>query len=123
MKFPAYMEKGSEGPAVNLVLAFLIGWARGHAQDIHCDGVYGEVGVRWAKEFQGAHATLGLEPDGGIGPKTRGVMKDQYGFDFEAAARSTGGTTIFVQQDGTTKEWSPGAEEAARRAALATHDE
>lgn len=110
MEFPQYMEKGSRGPAVNLVLEFLQGWGRGQGRlfkSIKGDCHYGNMGAACAMEFQRAHG--GLEPDGGWGPKTRAVAKEEYGFDFEEAARHSGGTTIFVQPDGTEVAWSPEA--------------
>jgi hypothetical protein len=104
MEFPRYMEKGSRGPAVNLILAFLIGWGRGDIKDVVPDADYGEKGAGHMKRFQTSH---GLDADGGCGPETRSFLLNRYGFDFEAAAQATGGTTVFVQDDGTEISWSP----------------
>ena len=57
MEFPQYMEQGSKGPAVNLVLVALAVYVAmsndsGEFSGIEFDGVYGETGVRWMKDFQ-----------------------------------------------------------------------
>ena len=115
MEFPQYMEQGSKGPAVNLVLVALAVYVAmsndsGEFSGIEFDGVYGETGVRWMKDFQKIND---LEVDGGFGPTTRACMKEKYGFDFEQAAIFTGGTTVFVQTNGEEIEWSPEFAESA----------
>lgn len=109
MKFPQYMQKGSRGPAVNLILIALAVWAEfkgggKHELAIVCDGEYGETAAAVMMAFQ---KSRGLEPDGHFGPSTRSVFLADFGFHFESVARSTGGTTIFVQPDGTEIAWSP----------------
>lgn len=104
-EFPAFMEIGSRGVAVNLILAFLVGWAAGRPWENHgvvCDAEYGERGVGLMKVFQ---ANQHLEADGGFGPTTRAFIKQKYGFDFEAIARATGGGTVFIQPDGRRLLW------------------
>jgi len=98
------MEKGSHGPAVNLILVFLLGWAYSSEGGVICDCQYGEIGTALMAKYQADH---GLSPDGGCGPETRRQMLNIYGFNFQAAAESTGGTTIFVQPDGSQLEWTP----------------
>ena len=108
MEFPKYMEKGSRGPAVNIILLILVVYAR-EVEDmslhrIECDSVLGDNGVFWVKSFQKAH---NLEADGGVGPDTRTFLKERYHLDFEAVARASGGITVFVQPDGREIHWSP----------------
>ncbi|MBI1974696.1 MAG: hypothetical protein HYS51_02550 [Candidatus Zambryskibacteria bacterium] len=102
------MEKGSRGPAVNLILAILAVYAREvvdtSLHGIDCDGIYGDTGVHWMRNLQNLAE---LEVDGGCGPQTREYLKERYHFDFEAAARAMGGTNVFVQPDGTEIIWSP----------------
>lgn len=66
------------------------------------DRDYGAVTAEKVAELQTRH---GLEADGHFGPQTRKVVKDTYGFDFEAACRTISETTVFMQPDGTTVLW------------------
>jgi hypothetical protein len=111
--FPRYMEKGSQGPAVNVLLISLAAWARFYRSisgrehlpsAIVPDCRLGDVGVAWLKIFQEA---CGTQPDGGFGPVTRIYFDTFFGFGFEAAARATGGTTVFVQPNQDMLAWSP----------------
>ncbi|HEY4520478.1 MAG TPA: hypothetical protein VJJ72_01600 [Candidatus Paceibacterota bacterium] len=101
LEIPPYLEKGSRGPAINILLVWLKGFFR--APDIVCDSVYGDVGAGYVKRLQGQH---GLDPDGGVGPKTRRMLKEDYGFDFESVASNTGGASMFVQPDGKVLVWA-----------------
>lgn len=116
---PPYMEKGSEGPVVNIVLQFLMAWAKknrmGHT-GIALDGKLGPIGIRWIKTYQREN---GLQADGGWGPKTRDQAKKD-GFDFVATAKAQGEVlTAFVQPDGTTLHWAEGtaADKSSSKAA------
>lgn len=106
---PDYMQPGSRGPVVNLLLAFLDPEARaGQAGStgIVLDGEFGKIGEREMKRWQTAH---GISPDGGCGPETRAAMKEA-GFDLDAAAHKMplkAGVSKFVQVDGTTLYWAP----------------
>jgi hypothetical protein len=105
-EFPQYMELGSRGPAVNLVLALLLGWAKVWGIFDHgvvCDGVYRARSATLMKKFQELND---LESDGGCGPETRKWLKEAFGFDLELAARTSGGDTSFVQPDGEEQIWS-----------------
>ena len=110
MAIPQYMEKGSRGPAANIILVFLNVWASlrlGENQNHHhiqFDGIYGETGSYWMKRFQEKH---GIEPDGGVGPTTRQFLKTTCNFDFELAVRTTGGESVFVQPDRSEIRWAP----------------
>lgn len=120
MAFPEYMCKGSKGPAVNIILSFLSGWAStptrrpdgGHG--IVPDCLLGTVGCYWLERLRNAH---GVPDERDLGPKTITYLKS-CGFDFEVAVRSTGGMTVFVQPDGTEILWSPEAERVAHEMVL-----
>lgn len=105
---PIYMEKGSEGPAVDLVLEFLERWCLGNGITEHgivVDGVYGNVAVSRMKQYQ---ADRNISRDGGCGPKTRMEMAREDGFFFTAAAQELKkGVTEFVQPDGESLFWNP----------------
>ena len=102
LQIPPYLEKGSSGPAVNVLLSWLKGFYR--APEIECDAVLGDIGDGVVKRLQSEN---GLEPDGGVGPDTRTCMKEKLGFDFEDAARNTAGDNIFVQLGGERVGWNP----------------
>lgn len=104
MPIPRYMEKGSKGPHVALLQAFLAG--KFGVDNLVIDGDYGDVTAGLVKKFQHGNR---LEKDGNCGPKTRETMKTR-GFNFEIAATAIPGTTGFVQPDGTKIEWSPEVE-------------
>jgi hypothetical protein len=89
---PQFMGKGSEGPVVNLLLAFLCG--AGYGDDIKLDGIYGDTTEKRLKEFQKKN---NLEEDGTFGSETRKHVKDVYGFDFEEACQSMSGTETFIK--------------------------
>jgi len=104
---PLYMEKGSTGTMVNMVLAILVGWERGCSDEergVICDGVLGDHGVDLVKDFQGYY---GLDAHGGVGPDTRGVLHEEFDFNFVEVARTSGGSTTFVQPDGSKIVWPP----------------
>jgi hypothetical protein len=94
---PPSMNKGSKGPAVNLLLAFLCG--TGYGKDIIFDGVYGDIAEQRLKNFQKRN---NLKIDGKFGAETRSCMKEDYDFDFEQACQSIPGKTTFVGGDGET---------------------
>ena len=101
MEFPKYMQQGSRGPLVTLLQVFLCG-VRGsldvEIKDLIFDGEYGDVTANLVNAFQVEH---GLEADGHFGPATRAVVKEEYGFDFEAAAKTIPGMTSFHQPGGS----------------------
>ncbi len=112
MDVPSHMEKGSHGPAVDLVLKYLAFLAkiRGAGDQtlpkIEIDGDYGNAGVQHMKRLQ---QDLGLEPDGGFGPETRERLKEVTGTDFVAACLNLedNEVTFFMQPDGKMTAWSP----------------
>jgi hypothetical protein len=112
MDVPQYMEKGSHGPAVDLVLKYLAFLAkiRGVGDQtlpkIEIDGDYGNAGVAHMERLQ---RDLGLEPDGGFGPETRDRLKEVTGTDFEAACLNLEDDleTFFMQPDGKVIRWKP----------------
>ncbi len=112
MSVPSYMEKGSQGPAVDIVLKFLtfLTMIRGECGQglpkIEIDGDYGGTAVAHMKRLQ---QDLGLEPDGGFGPETRDRLREVADLDFTTACLSMlkNGPTVFVQPDGTQITWSP----------------
>lgn len=101
---PKYMQKGSKGPHVTILQAFLCG--AGASLDIKFDQEYGNVTAAAVAEFQ---TTNGFEVDGNFGPATRDAAKNNFGFDFEAACETVNGVTEFVQPDGSVERWWPGA--------------
>ena len=110
---PPYLQPGSEGPAVNVLLKFLVGWAAENGQTstgIELDGEYGTVGIGWMGIYQASHD---IDPDGACGPESRRTMQECDGFDFEQTLMDRGeelGITKFVQLDGTDLYWGPGIE-------------
>jgi hypothetical protein len=42
-----------------------------------------------------------------VGPETRRVLREILNFDFEDVARTAGGSTVFIQPDGTEVVWRP----------------
>lgn len=116
MPVPQYMQKGSKGPHVSLLHAFLCGNGSSDEQIIF-DNEYGNVTAAAVAEFQTMN---GLEIDGNFGPATRAAAKKNYNFDFEAACECVPGMTEFVQPDGSVIRWWPGTAEkiaTERRAA------
>ncbi len=107
MPIPKYLEKGSKGPAVVPLLAFLVGWGFGWCEvpdGFKADDELGELGMKLIAKYQEDN---GLSVEGGCGPQMRANLLD-HGFDFELAACSAGSDlTTFVQPDGTKVEWSP----------------
>ena len=104
--FPQFMERGSNGPHVDIYLRFLATWAVGIGQPNHglvFDGNYGGKGAEWTRALQ---ADSGLEADGGVGPTTRKALWEKYQFDFASRAMMVVGTSYFVQPDGSTIEWT-----------------
>ena len=69
------------------------------------DHIYGANAGDVMRTYQ---AHRGLVVDGGCGPETRTALFDD-GFDIEAIALAVGGTTYFVQPDGSKIAWSPEA--------------
>jgi hypothetical protein len=103
---PKYMEKWSKGPAVVVLLSFLVGWTIEWSKlplDFKIGDELDDGGMKLVALYQ---TKSGISIDGGCGPEMRGDMLSQ-GFDFESAARANGGTTFFVQVDGTNIPWSP----------------
>lgn len=107
---PFYMEEGSKGKAVDLVLLFLFHWKKQQdsrkATGIVLNGNYTGRGLALMCEYQKAHR---LDDDGGVGPKTRKQMCDD-GFNFVARAKALGhggGITAFAQPDGKILFWGP----------------
>ena len=100
-RIPAYMNKGSKGPLVTLLQAFLCGVIVG-SSDLVYDQEYGGVTAGLVNHFQ---VIFDIEADGNFGPATRAHAKSAYGFDFEAAANSIPGETSFVQPDGKIIVW------------------
>ena len=105
---PKYMEPGTDGSASVVVLTFLASWAAVEGikvpEGFRVDQVYGDRGAILMGEFQKRN---GLDSDGGCGPRTRAVMDEVPGFNFEVAVRAVGGVTKFVQPDGSVVTWSP----------------
>lgn len=102
---PEYMEKGSKGPAVNVLLVFLMAWSHGLAShELKCDDELGDTGMKWLGFFQDQH---GLERKGGCGPDTRAKILEKYGIDFDDLVRRTARSTSFVQPDGEVISWHP----------------
>lgn len=103
---PQYMEKDSKGPAVVPLLAFLVGFSypsREIPSGFKVDDELGARGMQLVANYQKENE---LSVEGGCGPQMRThLLADD--FDFELAARSVGGTTRFVQPDGTVITWSP----------------
>lgn len=102
---PPYMEEGSRGKAVDLLLQFLKDWAAKTNRDasaIVLDQHFGKTGVSWLKTFQ---VVTGLDPDGGFGPKTRAKAKE-FGFDFEEEVQKLDSINHFVQPGGEVLYWS-----------------
>jgi hypothetical protein len=106
LPLPPHMENGSRGPLCVVLNAFIAGMTQGLINEddgFVCDDVYDEKTVNRIKAYQ---RNVGLGADGGCGPKTRAQMK-RDNFDIELAARTLGGTTIFVQLDGAEIAWCP----------------
>ena len=111
MPVPTYMQKGSKGPCVSLLQAFLCGF--GHGGKIVFDQEYGDMTAKAVAGFQFEH---GLDNNGHFDPVTRARANDVYGFDFEAACETVPGVTEFIQPDGSVISWWPGdAEKIAVR--------
>ena len=103
---PKYAEPGSQGPVFNAILFALMVWASKNLsysefatlkRNVCFDAKFGNVLKRLAEAYQ---AKRGLGIDGGIGPETRGELRSNFGFDFDAAVISSGGVSSFVQPDG-----------------------
>ena len=103
---PLYMQEGSTGPLVDLLLIFLAGYqlgTRGHT-DVIPDGVCGLKGVAALQEFQADHD---LQADGGFGPETRRYLTEAYALNFDVIAAGSRAATIFRQPDGSELMWPP----------------
>ncbi|MGC9598949.1 MAG: peptidoglycan-binding protein [Minisyncoccia bacterium] len=107
--FPKYMERGSHGPIVQLVIVFLLG--AGCGKGLVADGMYGDVAVANMQAWQRAN---GISDDGGCGPETRNCMKERWGFDLELASRYllADAPTVFFQPEGGWIRWHPAEEYA-----------
>ena len=107
-EIPTYMEKGSKGPAVVVLLSFLNGWALSWGEGGLPEGF--QIGDELDMDAMTLVAQYqednGLDVDGGCGPQMRTDMTER-GFNFEAAARAAGGATKFVQLDGSYILWAP----------------
>lgn len=104
-KVPGFMNKGSEGPGVDLVILFLISWAKKGEHfgetGLVADGIFGETACRWLKAYQTVNGIPVAET--GVGPKTREQMKVDD-FDFEERLAEIGDpseSTLFCRDDGT----------------------
>nr|WP_223243259.1 peptidoglycan-binding domain-containing protein [Streptomyces sp. CBMA123] len=69
-----YVQKGSRGPAVSCVQAFLNGVGLGHK--IAVDGDFGPDTESTVEDFQRAHG--GLDIDGIVGPRTGTALWNSY---------------------------------------------
>ncbi|MFD9687202.1 peptidoglycan-binding protein [Kitasatospora sp. NPDC059146] len=70
-----YVQKGSHGPAVSCVQAFLNGVGLGHR--IAVDGDFGPDTEGMVEDFQRAYGN-GLSRDGIVGPKTGTALWNSY---------------------------------------------
>lgn len=108
---PLFMEEGSRGPVVDLVIEFLITWAGRHGHNEHrliVNGVYDENVVHWMQRFQ---IERDIEVASGCGSEVREAMRG-LGFDFGAEAKRVGPRlTVFVQPGPLPiLYWGPGIE-------------
>ncbi|MDP1706330.1 MAG: peptidoglycan-binding domain-containing protein [bacterium] len=99
---PEYMDKGSHGPHVTILQAFLCGW--GDGGNIEFDQDYGDVTADLVGKFQSDRE---LDVDSNCGPETRQSMLETDGFDFAAACASVPGTTVFKHGDEEIEWTSP----------------
>ena len=107
---PQNLVRGSRGASINTLLAFLSRFLLPSEQGrLQYDGVFGFAGEVLLRRFQ-KQSPHAIRTTGELDAPTRAHMKQWFNFDFEEAARSTGGTTIFVQPDGSEIEWSPAAD-------------
>jgi hypothetical protein len=118
---PIFMQPGSSGTgASGLQLALLIwyqvtirmGGAEQFTAEEHewfgqlqPDQDFNRVGPECLKIFQRHHH---LDTDAGNGPDTRQCMLNLYNFDFDAWVTAAGGTTKFVQFNGSTEVFKDG---------------
>ena len=102
---PDYLEEGSSGTAVNILLAYVKGWAAAQTLpmeswecflELRCDGTLGPIGMKCVAIYQ---RRKGLEVAGGCGPQMR-VRMQEDGFNFEEAVATAKGQSTFVQPDG-----------------------
>jgi hypothetical protein len=106
---PEFMQPGSKGPVVNLLLKYLDPKATEHVPGptgIVLDGEFGPTGTREMIAWQ---EKQGITADGGCGPETRKALK-RAGFDLDEAAHGMpldADITAFVQLSGTILYWVP----------------
>ncbi len=99
---PLYLEEGSRGPAINLLLTFLQDWAkeRGYSNTFFppINGTYDGLALQMMKWYQ---ETYSLDVDGGCGPQTRQHMLEHHGFNLAGCMKAIGAgdmtLTKFVQ--------------------------
>ena len=104
-KIPEYMDRGSRGPAVVVLQAFLSGVTGGEGF------VWGEYDACLASRVGDVQAMNGIEPDGNCGPQTRAMFKLAYGFDIEAAWPLIHGPSGFMQPNGIVSIWEPDSQD------------
>jgi peptidoglycan hydrolase-like protein with peptidoglycan-binding domain len=106
---PSFMQQGSRGPLVNLVIVLFAGWAAGwrpKPSGLVVDHQYGPTLAKVVTMFQ-EYRDL-EDVDGNCGPATRGAMAQEFGLDFLDLARLCGSNepTIFMQLDGSEVAWT-----------------
>jgi hypothetical protein len=114
MAIPQHLVNRSHGAAINALLAFLSRYLLPREKgELKFDAVFGNTGTMLLMRFQ-KHHSHALRVTGDLDAGTRAQMKSYYDFDFDEAARSTGGTTVFVQSDGSQISWSLKLERAEK---------
>lgn len=104
MELPDSMGRGSKGPHVALLKAFLVGVCR--AQRISVTKVYDQETADEISHLQKVH---GLKATGVLDADTMALLKKVYGFDFRAFCALVHSVTVFVLGDeGQHVIWAPG---------------
>lgn len=111
LEFPQELCKGSEGPAVTILLVALRIWGMGKEVEksspnpLIIDGQFGNTGEYWLKAFQLHHH---IPETGWCGATDRAAINHFLGVDITAAARTLGATdNILVQTNGDKLIWRP----------------
>lgn len=101
---PRSMARGSRGPHVALLRAFLcgMGFGRGLGSYVCYDGAM-------ASKMKILQAEHGLDPTGDLDGATQALLRKKYSFNFRAACRAIPGVTIFLQRSGPPIRWSRAA--------------